>query len=265
MKEPSPSSWPAIFMAKKRIVIYMPVFGPISIHPKVFKSFVEMAMEPIEGYEVIPYIHTAGPSLDFNRNDAVARILDLNPDFIFFVDSDMVFPKFAIKYLLESIGDAGACTGLYWRKAPPHRCVIGRYTGWDSHNSHYRRSLESLGFVDAKGQQCLFYKAIDELKELSPIDVFGMGVVLIKADVFRQLDQPYFKYFNGYQNGDHSLGTISEEMAFCAALHKKGIKVLADPRVKCGHITEKIVMGPQFDSPRPKIEVLEPLHMEVNS
>lgn len=228
-----------------KVVIYLPLFGSHPINPKVFKSFVDMICEPIDA-QVIPFIHTIGPELAYNRNDAIERILsDHNPDFIMCCDADMTFPKNALKSLLGSIGDAGVCTGLYWRKAFPDRCVIGHYSSWDSHNLHYKNGLRELGFIDPNGEQCLFYKAVDNIHMVAQIDVFGMGCVLIKADVFRQLKQPYFKYFNGYQTGDHSFGVISEEMYFCSEVHKKGIKVLADPGVKCGHITEIVVSEPQ--------------------
>ncbi len=228
-----------------KITVSIPLFGPTMVHPKTFKSIVEMLMEPIEGHEINVFINQLGPSLDLNRNDSVSRILEQNPDFIMWLDADMVFPKDAIKRLVASIGDAGACTGLYWRKANPHRCVIGRYAGWTNHTRNYMNQLKSLGFVDSHGEQCLFYEAIDNLEKVSEVDVFGMGCVLIRTDVFRSLKQPYFEYFNGYKTGDHSFGPISEEMAFCAAVHKQGIKVVADPGVKCGHISELVVFEPQ--------------------
>lgn len=228
-----------------KIAVYLPLFGSMQIHPKTFKSFVEMLSHKVEGYEIVPFIHTVGPELSYNRNDVFARILDMNADFIMCCDADIVFPREAISNLVNSIGDAGGCTGLYWRKANPHRCVIGHYIPWDSHSFHYKRALGDIGFIDSSGEQCLFYKAIEEISEVSQIDVFGMGCVLLRAESLRQLKQPYFKYFDGYQTGDHSFGPISEEMVFCASLHKAGVKVLADPRVKCGHITELIVSEPK--------------------
>lgn len=233
-------------MKIKKLIVYMPLFGSAGISSKTFKSFVEMAMERIEGYQIEPFIHTVGPSLDFNRNDAIARMLDMNADLIMFCDGDQTFPKNSISNLLESISkEYPIVTGIYFRKANPHRCVVGNYTGWDDRNERYRKSLESIGFIDGKGEQCLFYECISDFNKKQEVNVFGMGCVLIKTSVFSSLEQPYFKYVNAYQTGDHSFGSISEDMWFCAYLKKRGIKVLCDPNVRCGHITEIVVDGPQ--------------------
>lgn len=229
----------------KKIVVYLPLFGPVSVHAKVFKSFVDMLTEPVEGYEVIPFLHTVGPSLDYNRNDAVSRIMGgYEPDFIMFADADNVQPHKVIPRLLNLMDDdIGVVSALYFKKTFPHSAVQGHFLPWDEVLEKKRASLESQGLIGPNGEQLLYYRPMRYFDVVRPIDVFGMGSVLIRASVFNAIKQPYFRYINSYSAQDYTFGVITEDLPFCAELKKAGIKVLCDPTVISGHITEKLIVG----------------------
>lgn len=232
-------------IVSKRIVIYMPLFGPVQVHVRVFKSFVDMLQDPIEGYEVIPFIHTVGPSLDFNRNDAVSRIIGgFDPEFIMFVDGDNVQPQKVIERLMVHMdADIGAVTSLYFKKSFPHSAVPGHFLPWNESLEPKRKSLAAQGLIAPNGDQLLYYQPLRYFDVVQPVDVFGMGSILVRSEVFKRLEQPYFRYLNAYSTGDYTFGNITEDLPFCAALKKAGVKVLVDPTVVSAHLITKEIVG----------------------
>lgn len=227
----------------KNLLIYLPLSWP-HISSKTFRSFIEMSRVEIPGIKVDVLIHDKFP-LDRNRNSAVDLALSstYNADYIFFADADQIWPVDAIPRLLARItDDFPIVTGLYWRKTPPHSCVAGHYSPWTKDMEEKRASLTSQGFIGPDGQQCLFYKPLQDFTTVQPLDVSGMGCVLVKADIFKKLEHPYFAYVNPYTNGgDWTINHCSEEMVFWAQCKKKGIKALVDPSVRCGHVVERVI------------------------
>src|SRR5690349_2479344 len=136
-----------------KIVAYLPLFG-IPMQPQAVKAYVDMIGEKIEGYEIIPWIHTVGPSLDYNRNDAIERILGAHdPDFIICCDADNIQPKKVISKLLASMDDdIGAVSALYFKKTFPYSAVPGHYLPWDANLEKKRDALESQCLIGPVGE-----------------------------------------------------------------------------------------------------------------
>lgn len=231
-----------------KLLVYMPMTHE-RISAKTFKSFTEMTNNGIPPeFEVNILIHDLFP-LDRNRNDAVTQALSskYDADYIFFADGDQVFPHDAIPKLLAHCTDEfPVVSGVYWRKAPPHTCVQGHYSPWTKDLENRRPTIEKLGFIDKDGNQCMFYRSLMDYTTVQPIDVAGMGCLLVRTDVFKKLDLPYFAYFNPYSlGGDYTIQHLSEEMLFFCKLRKAGIKTLVVPEVRCGHVTEKVIGCPE--------------------
>jgi hypothetical protein len=239
-------------METKTILVYMPYTWP-TISAKVFQSFVEMTGPDIQeelakqNVKLKILISNTFP-LCRNRNQAVEKAMknDVNSDYIFFADGDQIWPKTTILELLAHVDDQfPVVTGLYWKKTPPHQCVAGFYSGWDK-NEPRRAFLEANGFVTPEGQPCLFYTPLKDFDTVQPIEVSGMGCLLVKTDIFKKLSLPYFDYVNCYSTGgDYSIDHCSEEMVFWAQLKKQGIKALVVPSVRCGHVLEKVIGCPE--------------------
>ena len=183
--------------------------------------------------------------LDRNRNDAVTTALSNQylADIILFLDADMVFPKRVIPDLLANLSDEyPSVSGLYFRKGPPHTAIQGKYVPWNKDLEMRKPTLEGMGFVDSDGNQCAFYKPMTDFTTVQPIDVAGCGVLMVKADVFKKLDLPYFGYFNPFSlGGDFSIQHLSEEMLMFAKFKKAGVKTLFVPSVRCGHISQRVI------------------------
>ena len=61
---------------------------------------------------------------------------------------------------------------------------------------------------------------------------------VVEAEVWDRIPFPYFKYSTDPIIGHkfNEMQMISEDMFWCAQMHKAGIKVWIDPKVQCGHI-----------------------------
>lgn len=239
---------------KKILVVYVPV-ALVSVSKRFFESFValtgpDIAEEMDKKYNVkmVAMLHDKFP-IDLNRNSAVDRAdREFKADYIQFLDADQVFPKDTIPRLFQHITDeTPVATGLYWRKGGSMRCVAGKYAPNSRHETKMG-SLKEQGFIAPDGSQCLYYKPLTSYDVVEPIDVSGMGCLLARMDVFKALDHPYFKYTNGYlAEGDFTLDHSSEEMWFFSQLKKKGIKMMCDPSVRCGHLKEVVVGCPESE------------------
>lgn len=239
-------------MESKILVVYVPLtFSQIS--SKFFKSFLEMTGEDIRkdlrdkyGIEMVLMIHDKFP-IDLNRNDAFDRAVSkYEADYIMCCDADQVFQKNTIPMLLKTLidSDVDAVTGIYFRKSPPHRCVVGKYSPWSPDLERKRESLESQGFITDLGEQTLFYKPLMYWDAVQPVDISGLGCFLFKTDVLNNIQQPYCKYVNPYSTGgDFTFEGHSEDMWFFSQLKKARTKILVNPRVIAGHICEKVIVG----------------------
>lgn len=238
----------------KKLLVYMPLTFP-SIPAKVFKSFLKMTGPAAQaalrerGIEMLePLIHDKFP-IDLNRNDAFRLAISgkYEADYIMCCDGDQIFKNDTILKLLDTLEEnpeAGGVTGVYFTKSFPHRAVAGRYSPWSPSLEAKRGSLAEQGFIAPDGQQTLFFKHLQYFDVVQPIHVFGIGCVLFRTDCFKELEQPFFKYVNGYSTGgDYTFPGQSEDMWFCNQLYQKGIKVLVNPKVQVGHLVEKIICG----------------------
>lgn len=225
-----------------KILIYLPLTWP-TVSSRVFRSFLDLVQTPVEGAEIDVMVSDTFP-LDRNRNEAcdLAVSSKYEADYMMFVDGDNILPKNAVSALLARCTDEfPVVSGLYFRKSPPYLAVPGHYSTWEKHENQ-RKTIESMGFTDGKGNQTLFYKPVQDFTTVQPIDVSGCGCLLVRTDVFKKIDMPFFGYFNSYSlGGDFSITHASEEMLFFSKLRKAGVKTLLDPSIRCGHEALKVI------------------------
>ncbi len=60
---------------------------------------------------------------------------------------------------------------------------------------------------------------------------FGFGVVLVRTDVFKKLEWPYFDDVWEFANR-----RIGEDINFCRKAKAAGFDLWVDPKVKCDHV-----------------------------
>ena len=145
------------------------------------------------------------------RNKIVSKGLE-GYDYIFFMDSDMAFPPETLGNLLYH--DVDIVGGFYRRK-----------------KGGYLPNAFKLGFYE-DGQ--LMTEVVTDFKE---VEAIGTGCLLVKTDVFRSMDSPWFEYTCSDDKGHMH----TEDIVFCRKAKEKGYKIYCDGNINCGHVGMFIV------------------------
>ena len=138
-----------------------------------------------------------------------------NYDYVLMVDSDIQLPYDALVKLLEC--EADIALGWYYRKRTKTDQTIIFTFGKDFNNDNYIKGSTMIHEVPR------------------PIEVKGggLGIALIKVNVFEKLQYPYFKFVT-YPNDT----VLSEDLYFCNLASKSGCNIKCNPSVKGNHIFE---------------------------
>jgi hypothetical protein len=143
------------------------------------------------------------------RNKIVYQFL-ANKDYthLFFMDSDMTFPEYTLKRLLERNCDIVG--GFYLRKRKNFTStsfVLGARPGgkYVTHNHNDFREVEGV----------------------------GTGCLLIRRKVLEDIPCPWFEY---KWTGDDDGHMFTEDLIFCEKAKARGYKIFCDGTIQCGHI-----------------------------
>ena len=158
-------------------------------------------------------------SLIYNsRNDLAAIAIQQEADFIFWLDSDMVFGSDTLVRMLElyNKGAGDILTGLYFRRVGPFSPVLFKELWIDEEkNAHFSE--------------------FDEIPD-EPFEVAGcgFGCVLMPTEIAIDLLAKYGNLFNPIE------GT-GEDLAFCWRARESGYKIVCDPSVRLGHVGHHVI------------------------
>jgi len=191
------------------VAIAIPHTGSVSMRWAVRLS--ELRMPP----HTINSKSTA--AIDQAREQSVVDALRSDPEWILFLDSDVVPPEDVFERLRGHGVDV--VSGLYYvdneeGMAP----AMWRLDEYDAPTSfEYRR------------------------KGLINVDAVGMGCLLVHRRVLEDVDRPWFRWTKGFE--DHPwdlqhLGEspgISEDFYFCHKVQQAGYEIYVDTTVECLH------------------------------
>lgn len=209
-----------------RILIAVPTFE--NIYPDTYKAIWDL---DDCGHDLL-FEYVRGYDCATARNRIAQRTLDLNADYVLMVDNDVVLPRDALRNLLDDPKDV--CLGYY-----AHRDTDNIYRGrtcvcklrQPNGQLHYNYPLDSE------------YTA-EELRDLREQGTYklqihggGMGCALIRAEVFRTIEYPWYDWVN---YNDANRGMLSEDLYFCEQCKGHRIKIYTDSRVGCGHMLRHI-------------------------
>lgn len=207
-----------------KLLIAVPTFE--NIYPDTFKSIYDL---DTDGHEVI-FEYVRGYDCATARNRIALIALDKGVDYVLMVDNDVVLPKEALKWLTDDLKDV--CLGYYAHRDSDNiyrgrTCICKLYD--ENGKKHFNYPLESEYTA----------KEFAELKESGQYKVQihggGMGCALIKTDVFKTIEYPWYDWVN-YK----SRGMLSEDLYFCEQCKKHNIPIYTDTRVNCGHMLRHI-------------------------
>ena len=203
-----------------KIFIAVPTYENIS--PDTYKSI--YGLDPAGHWLVFDFVR--GYDCAAARNRIAQQTLDEKADYVLMVDNDITLPGDALRNLLEDPKEV--CLGYYAHRDADNlyrgkTCVCKLYQPDGEPYFHY--PLES----EYSGAELKALRAEGEYKV--EIHGGGMGCALIRADVFRRIQYPWYAWIN-YNNGC----VLSEDLYFCEECRKAGIKIYTDTRVGCGHL-----------------------------
>ena len=187
-----------------RILIAVPTFE--HVQNEVFQAIWDMD----KGGHTVDFKIITGHDCAKARCMIAKHAINNNYDYVLQVDSDTVIPKDALLKLLDPQADIvmGCCPKKNTNRGDYPLCPV----------------------TCADLSKCLTINDLQGEKRI-PIKVGGFACALVKVDVLKKMDYPYFKYIE-YPSG----AALSEDYYFCLEAIKKGYKIYADPRVKCGHL-----------------------------
>lgn len=147
----------------------------------------------------------------FARERLAEGALGEECDYLFMIDDDMLAPPDLFYKLVAH--DKDICAALAFTRNPDHMPVI-------------YQTIE--GFSHETGQSYGFTRFVNNYPRntLVECDAVGFGAVLIKMDVFRKLQRPWFVGMEG----------TGEDITFCIKARKAGFNVFMDTSLKLGHL-----------------------------
>lgn len=189
-----------------KISICIPVY--LNVPDYFFVNFVRRMQELSNKHE-FKILSIAGQPTDRMRNKLVVEALKDNPDYIMFIDSDIIFPVGAIDNLIKM--DKDISSGLYFSKSKPHVPMIMKLNEDGTHS------------ID---------KNI-KFNEIKRIDATGLGFCLIKAEIFKKIKYPWFKFEWRIKDGKEY--QIGEDLSFFDKVKKAGYSVYLNTGIICPH------------------------------
>lgn len=160
------------------------------------------------------------------RNKFCQQAIEGEFDYIFWLDSDMVFPSYVLQQFMQDGKDIVA--GLYFRRNYPFTPVAF---------SELRREDGILRMKDLE----------EWPNELFEVDGVGFGCVLMKTDcLFDIAGKEGGVWFTPTQDA-------GEDAAFCLRAKEHGYEIWIDPAVKLGHVGQTVITEGVYNSRR-KVE-----------
>ena len=192
-----------------KVLIGMPTLGEIPV--KTVASL--LALDKPAGSE----IGFVSNSLVYDaRNELCQRAINGGFDYLFFLDSDMIFPADTLTKLMALNTDIATAV-CYARQGKHEPCIYEK--------------LVKRNLFHESAAECF----TDVSKGVFDVAGCGMAVCLIKADVLKRLVKKYkgtpFEPF----------GNMGEDLAFCYRARKLGYKIKADGAIPIGHIGESVI------------------------
>lgn len=166
-------------------------------------------------YEVKIYIEQS-TVIDRARNLLTQRALNDGCDYIMFIDADMILPPNAIDNLIDM--NLPIASGLYFQKGKPYLPVARLKRNEDDEDHRFLEDFEFGKIIKVAGA--------------------GFGCVLIKANVFREIEYPWFKF--DWKEIRGKLEQIGEDLYFCDKAKDAGYDTYLNTGIVCSHFGTEV-------------------------
>jgi len=180
------------------------------------KQFMNFFMANKDKYDLYPFVEVHYVT-EYARNQMINKIMkfDNPPDYLFFIDSDMVFARDTLDKLIEA--DKDVITGLYFQKHKPHYPLILKIREFENQDSLKKRKY--------------VWHTEYKFGEIEEIDACGAGALLVKSSVFKKVNSPWFDF-----KIDDIGCPVGEDIFFCRKLQANGYKIYSHNNTFIDHI-----------------------------
>lgn len=163
-----------------------------------------------------------------SRNHLVGKAIQLNADYMLWLDSDMVFHPDLLTGMMSTMSDKGLdiLTGVYYRRVSPYTPVL-------------------LDKLEIDGKKVDSHNIEEIPNEMFEVAGCGFGCVLMKTDVAFDVLAKFGPPFNPI----HGVG---EDLSFCWRARQCGYKIYADPSIWLGHVGKVTVSREFYESYKEK-------------
>lgn len=178
-----------------------------TIEPECFKAIYEL--NPA-GHE-LSFDYVRGYDVAEARNQLAIKAIEGGFDYILYVDSDTLIPPDTLKLMFEEpLADVtlGVCPRKNTKEGKSAIIKAG-----------------TVGFCDGS----YFYNDLPEGKTV--VKGGGFACALVNVDLLRLMGKPWFRYAV-YEDGS----ILSEDFFFCNNANMQQAIIMADFRVRCGHL-----------------------------
>lgn len=167
-------------------------------------------------------------SIAAKRNEAVKMVLEGDPQWLLFLDSDLIFPEGVVGRLLQV--DADVACGLYTCKTREegYQAEAARATNVPA-DAPTSRPTDHPEFR----HEPLDLRRVAQDAGLVDVDMAGAGCMMVHRPVLEALDPPLF-----VANRDHGL-SFGEDWNFCLRARREGFSVTVDAELQCHHVGAK--------------------------
>lgn len=176
---------------------------------------------------------------DTARELATRGALSQGVKYIFSVDTDVLIPANTVPLMIQWMEqfDKPVLSGLYWAKKPgPQMPAAWVKTGEKPEENR----IEFMPIPDVKSRV--------GTGAIMQCDVVGAGCLLVKADVFKKLDEsnpnkPFFQWGLARKDKEGKpLLQVSEDFYFCTrVIQELGIHPFLCTSIPCDHVCDTVI------------------------
>ncbi len=203
------------------------------VEPKVLQSMMALVnYSAHNGIAVQDIGITERCLIDDARNTLAETFLSSSTEWIFWMDSDMTFPKDTLVKLfnLAEKKDAKMITGVYYqRRGGNLPCLWSR--GQETESGLVTGTNTPKGA--ANKYMGSFMIISPDKKEPFEAHAAGFGCVLVHRSVFEMMNRPWFQFIKG---------VCSEDFYFFVQAQELGFKLWVEPTIDLGHIGDAPVV-----------------------
>lgn len=203
-----------------KILIAIPCMDQV---PSPFAQSLAMIRKPDN--DEVACSFQMGSLIYTSRNNLALQAFQIEADYVFWLDSDMVFQQNVLVDMKNVMEEKGLdfLTGLYFRRVPPFTPVL----------------FDQLD-IDEEGA-CKWTDYTDLPDEPFKVGGCGFGSVLIKTDVLFDVQCKYETMFAPISN-------MGEDLSFCWRARQCGYDIWCDPQFQFGHVGYSVINRKFYES-----------------